>query len=129
MSEVRAGASFSEFAKKFSISPDGAKGGDIGYIRKGAVPVFDAAFNLHEGQMSGVLKSTYGFHIVRVLDRKGAVHLNYEQAKAKIVKQLVGERQQMVFNKWLEKTLKSAKIERNDSILEKIKIHTKGANE
>lgn len=127
--KLRGGGNFAELAKKFSISPDGAKGGDVGYIAKGEVPAFDVAFNLREGQISGVVKSSYGFHIMKVLGKKGAAKLSFPEARPRIMTQLRADQQQDSFKHWLEGAVKSAKIERNDLLIEKVKVHTEGSQE
>ena len=126
LKKLQKGLSFSDLAKKFSVSPDAKNGGDVGYISKGVVPAFDPAFNLKPGQLSGVIKSSYGFHIMKVLDKRPPTVLSYEQARERIIRALRADRQQARFRSWLEETTKSSKIERNDNVIEKIKIHTEG---
>ena len=56
---------FGEYAAQYSISPEGEKGGRLGPFSKGEMPqVFDVAFSMEPGQISTILKSTYGFHII-----------------------------------------------------------------
>jgi peptidyl-prolyl cis-trans isomerase C len=124
--KIKAGASFAEMAKRYGTSPDANKGGEVGYIGKGVVPAFDAAFNLQIGQLSSVVKSNYGFHIMKILDKKNAAILTFSQAKPQILKKLAAQKQQEDFDKWLQGVINSAKIERNDLLLEKIKVHTEG---
>lgn len=126
LKKIREGGSFEELAKKYSISPDAHEGGHIGYVVKGTVPAFDAAFNMRIGQTSGVIKSSYGFHILRVLDKKEGSVESYEQVKPKILLQLSEQREQRVFNQWLQKAIQSAKVERNDPVIEKIRVFTEG---
>ncbi|MDZ4677278.1 MAG: peptidyl-prolyl cis-trans isomerase [Oligoflexia bacterium] len=127
MKKIREGTPMSDLAKRFSISPDGAEGGDIGYVSKGTTPAFDTAFNMRKGQLSGVIKSNYGFHVIKVLDKRDQTRQSFDQVKKRLMMRLAMERQQEGFQKWLETEIKKAKVERNDSLLETMKIHTEDA--
>lgn len=129
LKKLKAGEGFNEMAKRFSSAPEGTKGGDLGYVGKGVLPLFDSAFGMPIGKVSGVIKSSYGFHIMRVLDKRSPGSLSFEQAKPNIFKILLAQKQQESFNKWLEESLRAAKIQRNDALLDKIKIRTEGEQE
>jgi peptidyl-prolyl cis-trans isomerase C len=85
---------FAEVARKSSIAPEGKAGGDLGYIGRGAgfPEVFDVCFTLPLNQISEVTPSPYGFHIFRVVDRKGAQRRPLEQAKGEILEKLGREK-------------------------------------
>jgi peptidyl-prolyl cis-trans isomerase D len=77
LKQLKAGGNFSELAKKYSEDPgSGKNGGSLGWIGKGrTVPEFEqAAFSLAKGATSGLVQSSYGFHIIR-LDDKQSAHL------------------------------------------------------
>lgn len=77
LKQLKAGGNFAELAKKYSEDPgSGKNGGSLGWIGKGrTVPEFEqTAFSLAKGATSGLVQSSYGFHIIR-LDDKQAAHL------------------------------------------------------
>jgi peptidyl-prolyl cis-trans isomerase D len=88
---VKAGVDFSEIAKTHSQDTgSAARGGDLGYFAKGVMvrPFEEAAFKLAIGEVSGLVETMYGFHIIKVEDIKKARTLSLEEAAEKIKKQL-----------------------------------------
>lgn len=72
LSEIKSGKNFDELAKARSEDPgSGAKGGDLGYFKKGQMvkPFDEAAFSLPVGSLSGLVKSQFGYHIIKVMDK------------------------------------------------------------
>lgn len=86
--QLRNGADFAELAKKFSQDPGSAsKGGDLDWVVRGqTVKEFEsAAFSLPVNQISQPVKTTYGYHILQVLDKQPARTIPFEEAKAQLV--------------------------------------------
>jgi peptidyl-prolyl cis-trans isomerase D len=101
LKQVKGGADFAELAKKNSDDPGSApKGGDLGWVTKGQmVPNFEAtAFSLKKGEISNVIKTEYGFHIVQVTEREEARVKPFDEVKAELAteskRRLVFERMQ-----------------------------------
>ncbi len=69
---LAAGQSFAEMARKYSQCPSGKSGGDLGWFGKGRmVPEFEkAAFEGEKGKIIGPVRSQFGYHLIRVLDKK-----------------------------------------------------------
>jgi peptidyl-prolyl cis-trans isomerase D len=94
LKKAKHGGNFEDLAKKYS-EDDGtkAKGGDLGWIVEGqTVPEFQhAAFTLPKGSISDLVKTQYGFHIIRVLDRETAHTKSLDEVRATILPLLLDE--------------------------------------
>ena len=78
------GANFEDLAKKYSEDPGSkTKGGDLGWIVQGqTVPEFEkAAFSLPKGEVSDLIRTQYGFHIIKVLDKETAHTKPFDEVK------------------------------------------------
>lgn len=87
LKQVKAGGDFAKLAEKYSDDPGSAKsGGELGWIGRGrTVPEFEkAAFSLGKGQTSDLVKSSYGFHIIRVEDKQEAHLKTLAEVKGEI---------------------------------------------
>ena len=87
LKQVKKGGNFEELAKKYSEDPGSKdKGGDLGWIvEKQTVPEFEkAAFSLNKGQVSDLVQTQYGFHIIKVLDKENAHTKPFEEVKDSI---------------------------------------------
>jgi peptidyl-prolyl cis-trans isomerase C len=113
-----------ELARKFSIAPEAKKGGDLGWIDKGTLDVFDGAFENSRLGVLKVVKSAYGFHIIEVLERRSEGSMSFPQVKTKILAQLRADRSQALFSTWLEERVRTAKVSVNDKVVEAVTVHT-----
>ncbi len=106
LAQIQAGADFGQVARQSSLdNVTKANGGDLGWFARGTLPskeLEDAAFALQPGQVSGVIQSAFGYHILQVLERDPARPLEGEQ--------LVKVQQQAVEN-WLNGLRSKAKVE------------------
>src|SRR5580765_5478255 len=87
LKQVKKGAKFDELAKKYSEDPGSKdKGGDLGWLIQGqTVPEFEkAAFSLQAGAVSDLVKTQYGFHIIKVLEKETAHTKSFEEVKDSI---------------------------------------------
>ena len=94
LDELKKGADFVELAKARSIDTGTAgNGGDLGYFGSGAmVEVFEkAAFALAPGQLSGIVESEYGFHIILCVDKKAEKMPTLDEARETVIQKIKGE--------------------------------------
>lgn len=107
LAQINAGADFGQVAQQSSQdSLTKASGGDLGWFPRGVLiskEVEDAAFNLQPGQVSGVIQSAFGFHIVQVLERNANRQPDAEQML---------KLQQQAVEQWLSGLRAAAKVER-----------------
>ena len=119
LAQLKGGGSFEELAKKFSIDSSAAKGGDLGWFGKGTmVPAFEkAALALKEGQVSDVVKSDFGFHVIKLTGKRAAGVRPLEEVKDQIKGAIMPSKQQEVFQKVKEELKKNAKITIKEDVL------------
>ena len=97
LKQARAGADFAELARKHSEDEASAKnGGDLDYFGRGQmVPEFDlVAFAMESGQMSDPVKTQFGYHIIKLVDKKPATMRALAEVRPQLVEQLGYERAQ-----------------------------------
>ena len=119
---------FAEIAKKESQDPSSAqKGGDLGFFSKDKmVPAFaKAAFDTKPGEISGLVKTEYGYHIIKVVDRKKAGEVPFDEVKDKIKNYLSDQKKMDALKKLLIGLRNNAKIEYLDEEYDPEKIQQK----
>lgn len=92
LERLQEGADFAEVAAEISEDPGSAsQGGDLGFFGRGQmVPEFEeAAFALAPGEMSGLVRTDYGFHVIRTEERKEAVSRSFEEVRAELAEELL----------------------------------------
>lgn len=119
LAKIKAGGNFEELAKKSSVDSSAAKGGDLGWFGKGSmVPVFEkTALSLKEGQVSDVVKSDFGYHIIKLTGKRAAGVRPIEEVKDQIKGAIMPSKQQEVFKKIKDELKKNAKITVKDDVL------------
>ncbi|NBI27529.1 peptidylprolyl isomerase [Chengkuizengella marina] len=114
MQQINDGVDFAELAKEHSIDPgSGANGGDLGFFgRDMMVPEFEeAAFNLSVGEMSEIVQSEFGFHIIKVTDKKEAKTPTLEEKQEEIKEELIKVKTSEQYQLWIEEVKTESEIE------------------
>jgi len=111
--EARKGADFAALAKKYSQDTSAPQGGDLGFFDKSQMvaPFSEAAFKLQPGQVSDVVETPYGLHIIKVEERKTA---NFDSVKVQFRQQAIAQRVQEAEQSYVKKLTDSADIKVKD---------------
>ncbi|WP_298439939.1 peptidylprolyl isomerase [Geobacter sp.] len=122
LKELKGGASFEELARKHSIDSAAAKGGDLGWFSKGSmVPEFEkVVFGLKEGEISGIVKTKFGYHIIKLTGKRPAGIRSFDEVKEQIRAALLPAKQQEVFQKLKDDIKKNAKISIKEDVLKEL---------
>src|SRR5579863_2268511 len=117
LKQIKGGANFEDIAKKYSEDSTAKQGGSIGWVGKGqTVPGFEkVAFSLPKGQISDLVKSSFGFHIIRVDDKHDAQTKSLDEVKDQIEPILKRQRGQQVVQKEADDLLKQARAQGLDA--------------
>lgn len=112
--QLKAGQDFASLANKFSEGPSNVNGGDLGYFSRGQMvkPFEDAAFKLKSGEVSDIVETRFGYHLIKVVDKKPESVVSYEKVKDKITQYLEQDKKGKAVKADIEKLRQKAVIER-----------------
>lgn len=116
LKRLKAGEDFAKLAQEFSDDPGSKdKGGDLGFFAKGRmVPEFEtAAFALKPGGLSAVVETKYGYHVIKVEEKKAEEIPALEKIKDEVSKKAMGELIKAKVQEFIEKAMKDAGAEIN----------------
>lgn len=113
LKEAKGGADFGQLARTHSKDGSAAQGGDLGFFPRGQmVPAFEqAAFNLKPGEISGIVESQFGYHIIKLTERRGAATVPYEEVADRIKQFLTEQQKQQRAEAFVQALKKKARIE------------------
>ncbi|MEZ4272062.1 MAG: peptidylprolyl isomerase [Myxococcota bacterium] len=117
--EIRHGMPFEDAAMKYSLSPEGKSGGDLGFFPRGVMPAIfdDICFALRTNEVSAVVPSDYGFHIFKVVDRRPEKERPTDQVRDLVEDELRREKEREAQLNKIAELRKAAKIVINDDLL------------
>jgi peptidyl-prolyl cis-trans isomerase C len=112
---VIAGEDFGEMAKQFSEGPSASNGGDLGYFtqRDMVAPFTNAAFSLEPGQVSHVVQTRFGYHLIQAVDRKASRKLTFEEVEPGLNLQISQYMAAQALQNHLQRSRAVAIIEKN----------------
>ncbi|MFA6321635.1 MAG: peptidyl-prolyl cis-trans isomerase [Candidatus Omnitrophota bacterium] len=117
LDDLARGASFEELAKTHSIDATASRGGDVGFFREGQlVPDFEkACLKLEVGQTSGIVQTQFGYHIIKLTDKKEPGVKSYDEMKRAIEADLKKIKRSELFNALVMKLKTKYGVEVNES--------------
>jgi peptidyl-prolyl cis-trans isomerase C len=113
LKRARSGEDFAALAKEHSEDSTREQGGDLGFFPRGQmVPAFDqVAFSLKPGEISDVVATQFGYHIIKVAEKKPATTVPYDEVKGRILEFLSNQKKQERIESFIEDARKRARIE------------------
>jgi len=112
--KLKDGGDFAALAKEYSQGPSSAKGGDLGYFKRGQMvkPFEEAAFALSTNEVSDIVETRFGYHLIKVYDKTPERTIAYEEVKPKLVQSLKQEKTSQEIARYVEGLEDKATIER-----------------
>src|SRR5512135_1611284 len=124
LAKLKAGESFAKLAKEYSLdTKTKANGGDLGYVKWaqfGSPGLKEAAFKLKPGEVSGIVQSQFGFHIMKVTEKKPAAEADFEGMKDALKDYLLEQKKEDLFQALVKGLKDKAKITENKENLASI---------
>ena len=112
--KLKNGEDFGAVAKEYSEGPSGPKGGDLGFFGRGQMvkPFEETAFSMKPGQVSGMVETRFGYHLIMVTERTPESTLSYEEVKDRLEQHLKQQKEREALAAYVETLKGKAKIER-----------------
>jgi peptidyl-prolyl cis-trans isomerase C len=111
--QLAEGEDFGKLARQYSEGPSKDKGGSLGYFGPGQMvkPFETAAFSLKKGEISGIVETRFGLHLLQVTDIKPETTVEYPEAKIKITEYLKAKKTKQEVTRYIDSLKKTATIE------------------
>lgn len=112
LAKARKGDDFAQLAQQYSEDPSKDKGGDLGNLTRGQTvkPFEDVAFSLNPGEISELVRTPFGYHIIKVEERKAAKRLSFKEAEDRVREDLTQEKVTAQYLTLVKALQKKAKI-------------------
>jgi peptidyl-prolyl cis-trans isomerase SurA len=104
LERLHCGEDFGEIARLYSDDASAKNGGDLGFFKRGELlPEFErSSFKLQRGELSGLIRTKIGFHIIKVTEKKEGSVIPYEEVMEKVKNQYIEEESQRLYKAWLQ---------------------------
>jgi hypothetical protein len=111
LERLKAGEDFGKVARAVSIGPEAERGGDLGFFERGTMPeaIDRVVFSLPVGKLSSVVRSPYGFHVFKVLEKEDARGSKFKEIKEQVRADLQKLKEAEEYKRWIE-GLKTAAV-------------------
>lgn len=122
MLKIKSGSDFEALAKEYSISPDGKRGGDLGFFNTEMFPEIFSQIcaELKPGEISSVAATDYGFQIFQLIDKRPSRQISFEEAAPSIKQKLQEEQSEGAYKKWFNGVKERTKIIINEAAVKEV---------
>ncbi len=122
--ELLGGADFEELARKRSTDTTAMRGGDLSFFQKGQfVPEFEqAVFALKKGELSGVVKTQFGYHVIKLTDRIEPTLRDFKAVRPIVEERLLNEKKTKTFKSLVQRLRGNSKIDVDEKALEAVTL-------
>jgi len=112
--QVKSGTDFADLARTKSEGPSSAQGGDLGFFQRGQMvkPFEDAAFAMEKDQLSDIVETRFGYHLIKVTEKEPEKKFSYEEVKERLAARLKQDRVEKEARTYIDTLKKGAKIEK-----------------
>lgn len=113
--KLKDGGDFAALAKEYSQGPSGPGGGDLGYFKRGQMvkPFEDAAFSMKPNEVSDLIETRFGYHLIKVYEKKPEQTQAYADVKDKMAQRLKQEKVEKDATRYVENLKKGAKVKKS----------------
>ena len=111
--KLQTGEDFGALAKEYSQGPSSSKGGDLGFFGRGQMvkPFEDKAFSMKTGEVSDIVETRFGYHLIKVTDKQPESKLAFAEVKERLGQHLKQQKVQQEIGAYVEKLRVDAKVE------------------
>jgi len=119
---IHAGEDMGKLAKKYSIAPEAEAHGDVGWVARGDLneSMENALFSMQGGKISPIIKTSFGYHLFEIMSRRSAGVKGLPEVIHEIESQLLRQKHEVFYKKWLEKLRSDFKVKVNQDMLNKL---------
>ena len=119
---IHAGEDMGKLAKKYSIAPEAEAHGDVGWVARGDLneSMENALFSMQGGKISPIIKTSFGYHLFEIMSHRSAGVKGLPEVIHEIESQLLRQKHEVFYKKWLEKLRSDFKVKVNQDMLNKL---------
>lgn len=124
LDHIHAGEDMGKLAKKYSIAPEAEAHGEVGWVARGDLDesMENALFSMQSGKISPIIKTSFGYHLFEVMSRRPAGVKGLPEVIHEIESQLLRQKHEVFYKKWLEKLRSDFKVKVNQDMLNKLEL-------
>lgn len=117
LAKIRSGSSFEEMAKKFSLSSEGATGGDLHWIRTDSSPQIKQLAPFTPGLVNRVIAGSGGFYIYKIIEYRKPTTQSFAQVSEELKKTILEEKRASLYLQWLKEQVRTVRVYANEDLI------------